>query len=139
MPLSTGTSKAAFSKNVETEMEAGKPQKQAVAIAYSQHRKNVAKDKDFTEQERRKDAGTGAAMPDGSFPIETEHDLKSAIHLAGNAKDPEAVKRHIKQRAKSLGLQSMIPEDWQSHAGDCVGDCCPKCAVSRLRDMIRSL
>jgi hypothetical protein len=35
MPLKSGKSKAAFSSNVKTEMKAGKPQKQAVAIAYS--------------------------------------------------------------------------------------------------------
>ena len=36
MPLRPGKSKAAFSHNVEVEIEAGKPQKQAVAIAYAQ-------------------------------------------------------------------------------------------------------
>lgn len=35
MPLVKSKSKAAFSKNVAAEMHAGKPQKQAVAIAYS--------------------------------------------------------------------------------------------------------
>jgi hypothetical protein len=40
MPLSKGKGKKAFSKNVKAEMKAGKPQKQAVAIAYSQQRKN---------------------------------------------------------------------------------------------------
>lgn len=35
MPLQSGKSKAAFQHNVEVEIEAGKPQKQAVAIAYS--------------------------------------------------------------------------------------------------------
>ena len=34
MPLETGKSKAAFAHNVATEIKAGKPQKQAVAIAY---------------------------------------------------------------------------------------------------------
>jgi len=34
MPLEKGKSKEAFSHNVATEMKAGKPQKQAVAIAY---------------------------------------------------------------------------------------------------------
>ena len=38
MPLETGKSKAAFGHNVATEMKAGKPQKQAVAIAYSKAR-----------------------------------------------------------------------------------------------------
>jgi len=35
MPLVKSTSKNAFRKNVKTEMAAGKPQKQAVAIAYN--------------------------------------------------------------------------------------------------------
>jgi hypothetical protein len=39
MPLIKSTSKKAMSKNIETEMHAGKPQKQAVAIAYSVARK----------------------------------------------------------------------------------------------------
>jgi uncharacterized protein len=38
MPLSSGKSNAAFSHNVEVEMQAGKPQKQAVAIAYAKRR-----------------------------------------------------------------------------------------------------
>lgn len=35
MPLKQGTSAKTFSKNVKTEMKAGKKQSQAVAIAYS--------------------------------------------------------------------------------------------------------
>ena len=35
MPLVKSTSKEAFRKNVKAEIKAGKPQKQAVAIAYS--------------------------------------------------------------------------------------------------------
>jgi len=35
MPLSKSTSKKAFAKNVRTEIAAGKPPKQAVAIAYA--------------------------------------------------------------------------------------------------------
>ena len=36
MPLEKGSSKEVISKNIETEMNAGKEQKQAVAIAYSE-------------------------------------------------------------------------------------------------------
>jgi len=43
MPLIQGKSKKAFKENMETEMDAGKPQKQALAIAYSVQRKNKAK------------------------------------------------------------------------------------------------
>lgn len=40
MPLKRGKSRSAFSSNVKTEMAAGKPQKQAVAIAYSERRQS---------------------------------------------------------------------------------------------------
>jgi Flp pilus assembly protein TadB len=36
MPLKKGTSNKAFQENIKTEMRAGKPMKQAVAIAYSE-------------------------------------------------------------------------------------------------------
>ena len=39
MVLRKSTSKAAFKANIKTEIKAGKPQKQAVAIAYSVKRK----------------------------------------------------------------------------------------------------
>ena len=35
MPLKSGTSKKTFEKNIKTEVKAGKPDRQAVAIAYS--------------------------------------------------------------------------------------------------------
>lgn len=38
MPLEKSTSKEAFKRNIEAEIHAGKPQKQAVAIAYSEKR-----------------------------------------------------------------------------------------------------
>jgi hypothetical protein len=43
MPLKEGKSKKAFEKNIKTEIEAGKPPKQAVAIAYAVKRRNQAK------------------------------------------------------------------------------------------------
>ncbi len=39
MPLKKSKSKAAFKANIRAEIAAGKPQKQAVAIAYSVKRK----------------------------------------------------------------------------------------------------
>jgi hypothetical protein len=43
MPLSKGKGKKAVSSNIKTEMAAGKPQKQAVAIALNTARKSGAK------------------------------------------------------------------------------------------------
>ena len=43
MPLSKSTSKEAFRKNVKAEVAAGKPVKQAVAIAYSVKREAAKK------------------------------------------------------------------------------------------------
>lgn len=45
MPLKISTSKKAFSSNVKAEVQAGKPVKQAVAIAYAQKRKAKKKGK----------------------------------------------------------------------------------------------
>jgi hypothetical protein len=39
MPLKQSTSKKAFAQNVRTEVKAGKPPKQAVAIAYAEKRR----------------------------------------------------------------------------------------------------
>ena len=43
MPLVKSTSKEAFRKNVKAEVKAGKPVKQAVAIAYSVKREDAKK------------------------------------------------------------------------------------------------
>ena len=43
MPLSKSPSKAAFKKNVAAEVKAGRPVKQAVAIAYSVKREAAKK------------------------------------------------------------------------------------------------
>lgn len=42
MPLVKGKSREAISQNIETEIEAGKPQKQAVAIALNTARRSGA-------------------------------------------------------------------------------------------------
>ncbi len=43
MPLKTGSARATVSSNIKTEMDAGKPQKQAIAIALSKAGKSNKK------------------------------------------------------------------------------------------------
>ena len=79
--------------------------------------------RDFTQSQRDAAADTGAAMPDGSFPIKNGEDLDNAIHLAGNAKDPAAARSHIKRRASALGMEDKIPDTWKaSGAGEIDSD-----------------
>jgi hypothetical protein len=47
-----------------------------------------------------------------SFPIANRGDLFNAIRSIGRAKDPAAVKSHIKKRAKELGLSNVVPKGW---------------------------
>ena len=68
--------------------------------------------REFTDAERADAADAGQALPDGSYPIKTVKDLKNAIQSYGRAKDPAKVKAHIIARAKALGKESMIPENW---------------------------
>lgn len=57
-------------------------------------------------------ADHGLALPDGSYPIKDEADLKNAIQAYGRAKDKERAKAHIIKRARALGLADLIPEEW---------------------------
>lgn len=66
----------------------------------------------FTPQQRKGAAKTGAAMPDGSYPIQNVGDLKNAIRAIGRAKNPAATKAHIRKRAAALGQKNLIPEGW---------------------------
>lgn len=68
--------------------------------------------RDIPSDERKRMADEGNALPDGSFPIANEEDLRNAIQAIGRASDPDAAKAHIKKRARELGKEDLIPEDW---------------------------
>lgn len=66
--------------------------------------------KDYSPSER-KDAHTAPGTD--SYPIEDCADLRNAIQAIGRAKDPAAVKRHIKTQKSRLGCSDVsIPDDW---------------------------
>lgn len=67
----------------------------------------------FSERRRKDLAASGKALPDGSFPIVNREDLENAIRAIGRAKDPDAAKAHIKARAKALGAEDALPDDWK--------------------------
>jgi hypothetical protein len=67
----------------------------------------------FDTEERKKLSKKHEALPDGSFPIRNESDLRNAIHDVGISKNPEKAKRWIKRRANELKLEHLLPEEWK--------------------------
>lgn len=74
--------------------------------------KEMMQKRDFSQAQRDKLAEKGKAMPDGSFPIVSVQDLHNAVHALGRANNPEAVKRHIIDRARAMNALSALPPDW---------------------------
>ncbi|MEU0818956.1 hypothetical protein [Streptomyces mirabilis] len=70
---------------------------------------------DLSAGGRKKAAASGAAMSDGSYPITSKADLRKAIRAVGRGNaDHSAIRKHIIKRAKALGLEAMVPTDWNS-------------------------
>jgi uncharacterized membrane protein YkoI len=78
----------------------------------------IALKRAFSDEARTQMAEQGKAMSDGSYPIESVMDLKNAISAFGRAKDKEAAKKHIMKRAKSLGQETLIPDNWVGGSGE---------------------
>jgi hypothetical protein len=76
--------------------------------------------REYDTEARKRMARAGTAMPDGSFPIADEEDLRNAIHAIGRASDPEKAKAHIKKRARALGKGDLIPEEWAEESEELV-------------------
>jgi hypothetical protein len=71
---------------------------------------------DLSAAGRRKAAAAGAAMSDGSYPIKTKADLRKAIKAVGRGgADHNKIRAHIIKRAKALGLEAMVPDNWNSN------------------------
>jgi hypothetical protein len=111
MPLREGKSKQAFSHNVEAEMHAGKPQKQALAIAYAMKKKHAGM------------AKGGMAMPP------SDPRLQSDAKMCDMCGGPHSNEEHESDRHDSAGEPMMaeggqIRDNYQS----------PSTAMHQTRD-----
>lgn len=73
----------------------------------------------YTAQEERDALAAGQAMPNAegepSYVIKTKADLRKAIKAVGRGNaDHDDVRAHIIKRAKALGLEAMVPENWNA-------------------------
>lgn len=69
--------------------------------------------KDYDQKTRDEMASNGEAMSGGRYPIEDKGDLEDAIHAIGRGKGSHAdIRAHIRRRAKALGAEDLLPEDW---------------------------
>ena len=76
---------------------------------------------EFSAGEREKGAEQGVAMPDGSYPIRSAKDVENAVKdYYRSGKKPD-VKAHIVARAKAIGAESALPEDWRETADKAAG------------------
>ena len=67
----------------------------------------------FSSEQRKRMAESGHAMPDGSYPIANKKDLQNAIRSWGRGGADPKVKAHIKSRAKEMGCENMLPDNWK--------------------------
>lgn len=89
----------------------------AKSIAYLAVETFVYK-REVREEERKRLAAEGKALPDGSYPIENEEDLHNAAHLAESGHgDVEAAKRLIARRAKELGVANPLDDKTDAKKG----------------------
>jgi hypothetical protein len=67
---------------------------------------------EFSAAQRETDAEEGVAMPDGSYPIRSTKDVANALRDCCRSGEKADVKAHIIARAKAIGADSALPDDW---------------------------
>lgn len=84
----------------------------------SEESADVEEKRFVSSEDRESFSKRGWALPDGSFPIANETDLRAAIHAVGRAKDIDKAKAHIRKRARELGLESLLGEGFDARKKD---------------------
>jgi Putative phage serine protease XkdF len=102
----------AIEPNAEGKEAIEKGEFNGVSIQGTAMRELVEK-RTFTAEQRKKLAGEGKALPDGSFPIVTVADLENAVQALGRAKDSGKAKSHIIRRARALKATDKLPDSWK--------------------------
>lgn len=69
--------------------------------------------REFSASDRKRDAKSGAAESDGSFPIHNSGDLHNAMRAIGRSKNPSKTRAHIRARARALGLTSELSDSFK--------------------------
>lgn len=100
MPLKQGKSKAAFQANVEAEIAAGKPPKQAVAIAYSVKRRSGG------DMAKKNDTESGV-QPYRGADYQPSVDRVKEVLGGGTAEKSYPFHRKIADTAKDLTGQAI--------------------------------
>jgi len=74
--------------------------------------------REFSAAQREKDAEEGVAMPDGSYPIRSAKDVANAVRDCCRSGEKADVKAHIVARAKAIGADNAVPDDWTAETAD---------------------
>lgn len=93
-------------------------------------------DRDFSADQLAKAVKSGAAMADGTFPIEARDDVRKAVGSLdqATAATVSAVRVHIVKRATDLDSLSLVPEDWKAAKGAYLLK-----SATRRRDMLAGI
>lgn len=101
------------SENVGHSHEIDSMRLQEMLMAHMMKSSDELEKQALTREVRERLARSGAALPDGSFPIRNRSDLRNAISAFGRARmqDRGRVARHIRRRARALRSVDMLPEE----------------------------